>query len=94
MLGVGASSTQQPSGMVVGLKGREHKVAVEGLNVLFTEWKSFLHMHELALRLPASCDRISWPDLSALRVLSFDISGKTNRRLHTLLPHLSLQSLT
>ena len=41
-----------------------------------------------------SCDHITWPDLSALRVLKIVICGKTSWKLNTLLPHLSLKSLT
>ena len=94
MLGFGVNTTQQPSGRVVGLKGGEHAVPIEVLNMLLTEWKSVLHLHELALRLPVACDSITWPDTSALRVLSLDIGGQTNWRLDTLLPHLTLESLT
>ena len=41
------------------------------------------------------CDRITWPDLSALRVLELMTDGYYHeRKLQTLLPHLSLESLT
>ena len=84
----------QPSVRAAWLRGRKHAVSVEVLNILFRGWKHVLHLHELGLRLPVACDSITWPDLSALRVLSLDISGKTNWSLDTLLPHLSLESLT
>ena len=94
MLAAGTTTTQQPSGRVVELRVREHELSVEFLNMLFTECKSVLHLHELALRLPVPCDRITWPDLSALQVLSLGMSGEATWRLDTLLPYLSLQSLT
>ena len=68
----------------------DYAVAVEVLNMLWTEWKSVLNLHELALRQPLACGSITWPDLSALRVLSLNISGNTSWRLDALLPHLSL----
>ena len=46
------------------------------------------------LTLPVLCDSITWPDLSALRVLKLIISDKTNWKLDTPLPHLSLESFT
>ena len=71
-----------------------YAVSVEVLNMLWTEWKSVLNLHELALRQPLACGSITWPDLSALRVLNLNISGNTSWRLDSLLPHLSLESLT
>ena len=94
MLVAGASTTQQPSDKVVGLRIGECEISVYLLHMLFAEWKSVLCLHELSLKLPAACDSITWPDLSALRVLSFGISGRTNWRLDNILPHLSLESLT
>ena len=98
---------QRPKGRVMYLLGgRRHPdtlahwrrgdyaVSVKVLNMLLTEWKSVLHLHELALRQPLACDSITWPDLSVLRVLSLNISGITSWRLDSLLPHLSLESLT
>ena len=100
MLVAGASTRQETSGRVVGLRGwwADHYymplfISAEGLNMLFTQWKSVLHLHELHLDLPVPCDGITWPDLSGLRVLTLGIEGKKNWRLDTLLPHLSLQSL-
>ena len=94
MVVAGASTTQEPSGKVVGLRIGECEMSVDLLHMLFAEWKSVLHLHQLALRLPAACDSITWPDLAALRALSLGISGETTWRLKTLLPHLSLESLT
>ena len=108
MLVAGASTRQEASGRVVGLRGRwndniDHympPIMPDGCkNVLFTQWKSVLHLHELHLDLPVPCDGIPWPDLSGLRVLTLGISeGETwrgkNWRLDNLLPHLSLESLT
>ena len=92
MLVAGVNTAQQPSGRIVGLRVWEY--AYEVLNMLFMEWKSVLHLHELCLRLPVPCRSITWPDLSALPVLRLVISDKTNWRLDTLLPHHSLESLT
>ena len=92
MLVAGVNITQQPSGRVVGLRVGEYEDEV--LNMLFMGWKSVLHLHELYLWLSVLCDSITWPDLSTLRVLSLVISDKTILRLDTLLPHLSLESLT
>ena len=61
--------------------------------MLFTESKSVLHLHELALTLPVECNSIPWPDLSGLRVLGLGITGRKNWRLDTLLPHLPLECL-
>ena len=41
-----------------------------------------------------SCDSISWPDISALRVLQLPLSAWTGYKLNTLLSHLSLEALT
>ena len=92
MLVVGVNTAQQPSGRIVGLTVGEY--AYEVLNMLFMKWKSVLHLRELSVRLPVACNMITWPDLSALRVLRLEISDKTSWRLDTLLPHLSLESLT
>ena len=106
MLVAGASTRQEARGRVVGLRGRWEddgddsfymplSISVEGLNMLFTQWKSILHLHELHLDLPVPCDGIPWPDLSGLRVLTLGISGEKNQRLKALLchDHLSLESL-
>ena len=78
MFVAGANTTKQPSGKVVELRGGEQQYsdwllqrsgkghAISVLNMLFTEWKRVLHVHELYLRLPVACDCITWPDLSAL----------------------------
>ena len=104
MLVGGASTRQEASGRVVGLRGWWNYdtdrymppiMLAEGQNMLFTQWKSILHLHELHLDLPVPCDGITWPDLSGLRVLTLGgISGGKNWRLDSLLPHLSLESLT
>ena len=101
MLVAGASTIQETRGRVVGLMGakiiglyKPLSMSAEGLNMLFTQWKSILHLHELHLRLPVPCDGITWPDLSGLRVLTLEIREKKNWRLDTLLLHLSLESLT
>ena len=103
MLIAGASTRQEASGRVVGLRGVwdddfDHymplSISAEGLNMLFTQWKSVLHLHDLHLYLPEPCDVIPWPDLSGLRVLNLGIKSKKNWRLDSLLPRLSLQSLT
>ena len=103
MLVGGASTRQEARGRVVGLRGgwdddfdryKPLSMSAEGLNMLFTQWKSILHFHELHMDLPVPCDGIPWPDLSGLRVLTLGIGGKQNWRLDSLLPHLSLESLT
>ena len=86
--------TEVPSGTEMRPRRGDYAVSVEVLNMLFTEWKTVVHFHELALQQPLACDSIAWPELSSLRVLSLNISGKTSWRLDTLLPHLSLESLT
>ena len=95
----GEEQQPSPSGKVVQRKGGEHTIPVGVLELLSTEWKSVLHLHELALQ--QSVDRnITWPELSTLRVLSVDVRSGTRSkyfkywRLDTLLPHLSLESLT
>ena len=59
-------------------------------NVVFTLLKC---QQQLSVEVPVSCDQITWPDLSALQQLELIISGETNRKLNTLLHHLSLESL-
>ena len=96
MLVAGASTIQETRGRV-GLRGvgdfKLLLMSAKGLNMLFTQWKSVLHLHELHLVLPVPCDGITWPDLSGLRELTLGIESKKNWRLHTILPHLSLESL-
>ena len=103
MLAGGAGSSR--NGKVVGLRGmwREYvkqgtnvpvSMSVKRLNMIFTEWRSILHLHQLSINLPVQCKLITWPELSALRVLELTIGGKTDWNLNTLLPQLSLESLT
>ena len=102
---VGAKTRDSTSARVVGLRGgqREEKyggeywplsLSAEGLHTLFTELDNVLHLQELHLDLPAECSSITWPDFSRLRVLHLQIKGTRNWRLDTLLPDLSLESLT
>ena len=92
------ASTRQETSIRVGLKGaglyKPLSMSAKCLNMLFTQWKSVLHLHDLHLDLPVPCDVIPWPDLSGLRVLNLRIRGGENWRLDTLLPHLSLKSLS
>ena len=84
---------QQPSGLVVQKYEREHPISDKVLKSSF-EFKSVLYLHELALRLPTVTDSITWSALSALRVLSLEVDNKASWKLGTVLPHLSLESLT
>ena len=99
MLMAGASTRQETSSRV-GVRGgwidcyKPLSKSAESLNMLFTHWKSVLHIYDLHLDLLVSCDVIPWPDLSGLRVLNLGIKSKMNWRLDALLPQLSLQSLT
>ena len=103
MLATGVSTRSEARGRVVELrfnsvqeKIHDQVLSINYINFLFAEWKSFLVLHQLSLKLPVSY--ITWPDLSALRVLELVISRPradgTNSKLNTLLPHLSLKSLT
>ena len=107
MLAAGAGTRSEPRGRVIELKRKQTErsnsqmkekslLSLSGkcLSMLFTEWKSILCLHQLSMELPARCDQITWPDLSALRVLELEIKGHTKRKLETLLPGLSLESLT
>ena len=103
MLVAGVNTRCDSSARVVGLRGGERNngggylplsISTEALNVLFIEMKNVIRLQELHLELPAECCSITWPDLSGLRVLHLEISGERNWRLDTLLPHLSLESLT
>ena len=92
MLGAGASTSDGgQGGKIVGLGA--FNSAFECLNMIFTEWKSILQLHQLFLDLSAPCDKITWPDLSQLRVLELKM-WKSGVKLDSLLPHLSLESLT
>ena len=94
MLMAGASTRQETRGKVVGLRGvalyKPLSMSAESVNMSFTQWKSVLHLYDLLV----PCDGITWPDFSGLRVLALRIKSKLNWRLDTLLPHLSLESLT
>ena len=96
----GASTRCDTSARVVWLRGEyvgghcPLLISAEALNVLFGETKNIIRLQELHLKLPAECCSITWPNLSGLRVLHLAISGERNWRLDTLLPHLSLESLT
>ena len=68
-------------------------ISAEGLNILFKELKTMIHIQELCLKLPIECSSIAWPDLSGLRVLKLGISSERNWRLETVLVQLSLESL-
>ena len=105
MLAAGASTRDDTSARVVVLRGDEWReeyvgghwrlsVSAKGLLTLCTELENVIRLQELHLELPAECSSITWPDLSGLRVLHLEISGERNWRLDTLLPHLSLESLT
>ena len=107
MLAAGAGTRSEPSGRVIELKRKQTErsksqmnekslLSLSGkcLSMLFTEWKSILCLHQLSLELSVSCNRITWPDLSELRVLELETKGYTERKLETLLRGLSLESLT
>ena len=105
MLVAGVSTRCDTSARVVGLRGplRSHferdvycplSISAEALNMLFVDLKDVIHLQELYLNLPAECCSIHWPDLSGICVLHLGINDKKNWRLDTLLPHLSLESLT
>ena len=92
MLGAGASTSDGgQAGKIVGLGGTN---TGECLSKIFTEWKSIFQLHQLSLELPAPCNKITWPDLSQLRVLKLEIWTSAGVKLDSLLPHLSLESLT
>ena len=92
MLATGAARNGT-GGSIVGLKEGTTSYLI---NVLLAESKSIVCQQKISLKLSGQCEShlITWPDLSALRVLELIISGKTDWKLNTLLPHLSLESLT
>ena len=106
MLAAGAGTSSEPRGRVIELKRKQTErsksqmnkslLSLSGkcLNLLFTEWKSILHLHQLSLELPMSCDCITWPDLSALRVLELMTTGEYYHKwkFQTLFPNLPLDS--
>ena len=109
MLAAGAGTRSEPRGRVIELRRMQTErsnyksqlkeksfLSLSGkcLSVLFTEWKSILCLHQLSLELPVRCDQITWPDFSELRVLELETGGYTKWKLETLLPGLSLESLT
>ena len=101
MLAAGVNTRHETSGRVVGLMETmdidgycDVYISTVDLNKLYTEWKSVLNLHQLSLEPSEPCDDMLWPKLSTLRVLKLGIRGEINRRLDTLLPHLSLESLT
>ena len=109
MLASGAGTRREPKGRVIELKRKqtEHSnsqmndnkslLSLSGkcLSMLFTEWKWILCLHQLSLQLSVKCERVLWPNLSALRVLEIMITGiHTEQNFQALLTHLSLESLT
>ena len=91
MLAAGASTSDGgQGGKIVGLIGISNEVLKLGECMIVTEWKS---IHQLSLELSVPCDEIAWPDLSELRVLTLSI-WISGLKLDSLLPHLSLESLT
>ena len=90
ILGAGASTSDGgQGGKIVGLLTLSDKC----LNMISTEWKSILQLYQLSLDLSVPCDEITWPALSELRVLTLSI-WRSGVKLDSLLPHLSLESLT
>ena len=74
MLTSGASTEGVASGKVIGLCGGDEDkllslTTTKSLNLLFFEWKSILHLHQLYLQISVPYDKIEWPDLSSLQVL-------------------------
>ena len=94
MLAAGAG-TRTGSGRVVELKEGTVPFLANNLNMVVAESNSIIS-HQLSLKQSEKCDAepITCSDLSALRVLELVISGKNILELNTLLPHLSLESLT
>ena len=101
MLVAGASTRSEPRSRVLALSGSWSPhltfalpILTNCLNMLLTEWKSILCLRQLSVELRNPCDHITWPELSALRVVQLVISGEINWKLNTLLPHLSLETLS
>ena len=86
IIGLGGAWYQQKSSM------GNLQISHEALDLFFSGLDFRLHL--LYLRLPSTCDCITWPDLSALQDLRLEVNHKTNWRLDSLLPHLSLRSFT
>ena len=66
----------------------------EIISELFIQLKNILHLHELSLPLSVPCSDFTWPDLSSLRILTLSIQMTEELSLHTLLPHLKLESFS
>ena len=102
LLVAGLHNKQNPGGRVVELNGGflDHfgdaglNLSTECITMLFTELKSVLRLRALLLCLSAPCSNITWPDLSRLRRLDLEFSGRKNWRLDCLLHHLPLEDLT
>ena len=93
----GVSTRHKTTGRVVGLRSAWCKestyqslnISAEALIMLFTECSSVLHLQELLLQVPQQCN-ITWPDLSALKVLLLEVTGLSHWKLDT---HFALESL-
>ena len=87
MLALGANTEEVTSGKVIGLCGGDEdkllSLTKNSLNLLFTEWKSILHLHQLYIQLSVAFNKIEWPDLSSLQVLKL-INLYTGRSSGTL----------
>ena len=100
-----SQTSDSTGGVIVGLRGEFDEMTgiFKGMSVSLTELNSIftglhIQLSELALKLPAKCSKISWPELSLLRSLTIDIMHEEhetiNWELDHLLPQLSLSSLT
>ena len=96
MLTSGASTEGVASGKMIGLCGGDEEkllsLTTKSLNLLFTEWKSILHLHQLYLQISVPYDKIEWPDLSSLQVLKLTNTARSFSGLTRSLP--CLKSLT
>ena len=74
----------------------KYAIALSDLDMLLTGLKGIVVLHQLSLSLELhdQCNHITSQYLSALRVLELVVSGQSERNLNSLLPNLSLESLT
>ena len=89
-------SNESSGGVIIGLSAAFDDsvlIPLNALNLMFEELKESFCLEQLAVLFPAECSKISWPDLSSLRVLNIFVKEKNSLGLNSLLPNLSLKEL-
>ena len=94
MLTSEAGTQTRTCSKVVALRSIGFSLSTKCLTMLFTKWKYVLYLRELSVSLNVAYDKIPWPDLSQLKLLSV-VTTRESVDLGNFLSRLShLKSLT